>query len=230
MNKQFVLGVLGGMGPESSTHFLHLLTKYSPVQREQDHMRVLVYMNPKTRDRTASILNRESLVKELQQSCNVLLNAGATKMVIICNTAHHYLPILKKKLRVPFYNLIDSTVDYITRRNIKTVLLLATEGTYISGLFERPLSIKGVNVIVPDKKVRHQIMSIIHDIKIRGVSIQHSMLLRRIIDAYPCDSIILGCTELSLLRKNKKMIDPLELMAKRIVLDYFGRVRQRIVS
>jgi aspartate racemase len=49
-----VLGVLGGMGPAATLDFLAKLQAATPVKREQDHLRVLVDINPKVPDRNVS--------------------------------------------------------------------------------------------------------------------------------------------------------------------------------
>ena len=49
-----VLGVLGGMGPAATLDFLAKLQAATPVKREQDHLRVLVDINPHVPDRNVS--------------------------------------------------------------------------------------------------------------------------------------------------------------------------------
>ena len=46
-----VLGVLGGMGPAATVDFLAKLQAYTPAERDQDHIRVLVDINPQVPDR-----------------------------------------------------------------------------------------------------------------------------------------------------------------------------------
>ncbi|MEJ2189400.1 MAG: aspartate racemase, partial [Acidobacteriota bacterium] len=50
--RQKVVGVLGGMGPESTAELLAKIVRATPVVREQDHLRVVVDNNPKIPDRT----------------------------------------------------------------------------------------------------------------------------------------------------------------------------------
>ena len=45
------LGVLGGMGPAATLDFLAKLQATTPAARDQDHIRVLVDINPQVPDR-----------------------------------------------------------------------------------------------------------------------------------------------------------------------------------
>ena len=46
-----VLGVLGGMGPAATLDFLAKLQALTPAERDQDHIRTLVDINPQVPDR-----------------------------------------------------------------------------------------------------------------------------------------------------------------------------------
>lgn len=51
-----VLGVLGGMGPLASAHFMLRLTLLTPAERDQDHIPAVLWSDPRVPDRTAARL------------------------------------------------------------------------------------------------------------------------------------------------------------------------------
>ena len=48
-----VLGVLGGMGPLASAHFMLRLTQLTPAERDQDHIPTVLWSDPRIPDRIA---------------------------------------------------------------------------------------------------------------------------------------------------------------------------------
>src|SRR4051812_25932876 len=51
MNEK-ILGVLGGMGPLASAHFMLRLTLLPPARRDQDHIPAVLWSDPRVPDRT----------------------------------------------------------------------------------------------------------------------------------------------------------------------------------
>ena len=47
-----MIGILGGMGPEATLDLYRHIINLTPAIRDQDHIRVLIYSNPKIPDRT----------------------------------------------------------------------------------------------------------------------------------------------------------------------------------
>src|SRR5260370_37116648 len=97
-----LVGVLGGMGPLATAHFLQDLTELAQGARDQDHVRSLVYCNSKILDRSDAILQRgASPLPELLASVALLERNGVDVIVIPCNTAHYWLPQSRAATRVP---------------------------------------------------------------------------------------------------------------------------------
>ena len=49
-----ILGVLGGMGPLASAHFMTRLTLLTPALVDQDHVPAVLWSDPRVPDRMAS--------------------------------------------------------------------------------------------------------------------------------------------------------------------------------
>ena len=53
------LGVIGGLGPLATAYFYELITLFTEVTREQEHLEILLFSRPAIPDRTAAILRSE---------------------------------------------------------------------------------------------------------------------------------------------------------------------------
>ncbi|MGB9005892.1 MAG: aspartate/glutamate racemase family protein, partial [Candidatus Aminicenantales bacterium] len=51
-----IIGILGGMGPEATAYFYGLLIKHTRAAKDQEHIPVLIWSDPRVPDRTAAIL------------------------------------------------------------------------------------------------------------------------------------------------------------------------------
>jgi aspartate racemase len=72
-----VIGVLGGMGPEATEYMFGLITKNTKVEIDQNHIKVIIYSNPKVPPRTDAILGTgPSPTPYLVESIKVLKQAG----------------------------------------------------------------------------------------------------------------------------------------------------------
>ena len=112
-----VVGILGGIGPEATAELFRRVIKATPVQIEQEHLRIIIDNNPQIPDRTLAILGKgESPLKELIKTALNLERAGIEIIAIPCNTAHYYLDDLRKSVHVPVMDMLTETANYIARQ------------------------------------------------------------------------------------------------------------------
>ena len=76
-----IIGVLGGMGPESSADLLVRITRATPARVEQDHLRVILDSNPKIPNRTDALLSGE--LEPVIAALVVLLVLGALVVLVL---------------------------------------------------------------------------------------------------------------------------------------------------
>ena len=71
------IGILGGMGPEATADLFYRIVKATPVERDQDHPRTIIYSNSKVPDRTPAIAGEgESPLPEMLMAARSLEGAG----------------------------------------------------------------------------------------------------------------------------------------------------------
>ena len=216
-----ILGVLGGLGPLSSAYFYELLTNHTKASRDQDHIDIILSSRATTPDRTAFILGKsdEDPVPFMVEDAKLLEQYGADAIVIPCNTAHYFIDEVRRSVSVPVPSIITETVRHIERNGHKKVAILATEGTVFSGSYQTELERFGLEWEVPNEPGQRVITDIIYgDVK-RGI-VPPSEKLYSVVDplfASGCTCAILGCTELSLLKrqfpKDMRFVDSLEVLA-----------------
>ena len=215
------LGILGGLGPMSGVYFCELLTEHTRADCDRQHLDFLLSSRATTPDRTDFILGRSSddpapvMIEEVRR----LIAAGADRIVIPCNTAHYFYERIAKVSTVPVINIIRETVDFCVQNHIQTVGVLATEGTVFSGAYEEECRRAGVRYLTCSAEEQTVISRIIYD-EIKKGQAPDLVAFRAVADALlrrGAEAVILGCTELSLLKKDvgdaPYWIDSLEVLA-----------------
>lgn len=219
--KDLTLGILGGLGPMSSVYFYELLTAHTKAERDQEHINILLSSRADTPDRTDFILGRSQSdpIYTMISEVNKLIGAGAEIIAIPCNTAHHFYEKISCQASVPVINIIKQTARFCRYLGVKKVGVLATEGTAASGAYKNILSAMGIEYVTCENEDQEIITDIIYE-KIKKGEPANIGLFLRVVDklkALGCEKIILGCTELSLLKRNYKLgsdfIDSMEVLA-----------------
>ena len=225
-----LVGIIGGVGPEATNYFTSLLTKLrGNVKKDQDHIPFLLFNNPQIPDRSGYLLyNQENPVPEMVDTGLLLKKAGATFLVIPCNTAHAFTEEIEKNVGIPVMNMIDLTVQYISKTygQNATVGLLATNGTVKSNIYQDVFKKEApkMKLVLPDEKDQINVMKAIYEIKSFSVNKNNTRLLSNAaanLKEQGATIIILGCTEIPLaLSKeicNFERIDPMEILAERVI-------------
>jgi aspartate racemase len=227
-NPARVLGVLGGMGPLATVDFLRKLLEATPATIDQEHLPVVVSAIPQVPDRTAAFFGRgESPLPALRASAQRLVNAGASGIVMPCNTAHLWFDELQASLPLPVLHLVDAALDAAMEAAAAASLggsrppqapctapaqpvgLLATEATVRSGLYTRRRP-GAVNWVLPDpdeqaKWITPGIAAIKAGQRDRG-----RVLLQRALQALQqrgAGVVLLGCTEIPLVIAESRPMD-----------------------
>jgi aspartate racemase len=125
---------------------------------------------------------------------------------------------------VPILNIIEETVCYLKKRNVTTFGLLATEGTVKSRSYHRLCNDLGMKCLTPSEADQKKISEIIYDAIKQNKPVDLSVFLEisNSLLEEGCECLVLGCTELSLLRQSgldsSVFVDSLEVLAYRTIL------------
>lgn len=222
-----VVGVVGGLGPESTIRLMQAVFDATPAEREQDHIHLIVDSNPKTPDRSQALLGEgESPAPTLCESVRRLTGAGADLIAVACNTAHAFHDEMQAATAVPVLHMIELCARRAGERwpAGATLGLLATTGTVRSGLYQDALGREGRTAAAPEPPEQAELMDAIFGaggIKLGRVeeNAPRVAALGRALMDRGAVAVIAGCTEvgLALAEPGYPVIDPLRLLAEEIV-------------
>lgn len=227
--KKTLLGVIGGMGPLADTVFLHRLHSLTVAKSDRDYIPVIYDGNCKRPDRSDFLTGKsnKSPKESLKASLKKLEREGADVIVMPCNTAHYWLSRIKrhKRRNTLVIDMIYETCLECHRADLKTICLLATEGTYAKDLYGDYLFKLGIDCIYPSKGLKTQISSLIKSLK-NGKRLSLTEIEGEL-SKLSCDGFILGCTELSLANEytdspKLKYIDCLTALSSKVI-KVFGK-------
>ena len=221
------IGILGGLDPLATAALYRKIIEQTKAERDNDHIRVYIDGNAAIPDRTAAILHGgEDPVPEMLSALRHLEACGADCIIMPCNTAHYFLPRLQKETSIPILNMQKITAKVCRERFPgKTAAILATDGTILSGLFDRALDADGVRWLHPAEEEQKTLMPLIYDvIKASKPMEPVRESWERVLDTLRrqgADLFILGCTELPVLsgalRSEGPFLDPTEELAKEAI-------------
>ena len=223
------IGILGGMGPEATIYMFRLIVKLTKVEKDQDHIPLIVFNNPKIPDRTTAIVSGgPSPLPFLVDSAIFLEKAGADFILMPCVTAHYFYKEIVKHISIPFLHLLEESVDYVKRKlgHVKRIGLLATDGTVQTGLFQELFNKNGIEIIPPEKEGQNLLMKALYQkegVKAGYIERPREMILQVLQQLIQdnVDGIIAGCTEIPLVLSQSDMeipyIDPLKIIARKSI-------------
>lgn len=200
-----VLGVLGGMGPAATLDFLAKLQAATPVSREQDHLRVLVDINPKVPDRN---VDGSAPGPVLAAMASGLRASGAQVLAIACNTAHAYAEDVRAS-GLPLIDMLETAGLAARAQGAGVVGVLGT--SLALGLYRDRFSQLGLEVVTLDDHEQVEFMALLYRIK-RGDVGQASRdamaaLAHRLINK-GAQAVIAGCTEVPLVLSQTELSTP----------------------
>ena len=220
------LGVIGGLGPMATAYYLELMIRMTDAKRDQDHPQIIILNIPTIPDRTAYILGRsqENPLPPMVELGKQLKELGASVVATPCITAHYFHEALQEGIGLPLIHGIRCTAQTLFDAGVRRVGLMATDGTVQSGIFQRQVEELGMELVLPDEECQRGVMALIYDQVKAGLEPDLSLFasIRDQLRAKGAQAVVLGCTELSLLKKQQNLgsgiLDALEVLAKESVL------------
>lgn len=212
------IGILGGMGPEATAAFFSLIIKNTAAAKDQEHIPVLIWNNPKIPPRTDAILyGGPSPLRLLLEGVKILEKAGAGLIVMPCITAHYYAPQIAARSNVPFVNLLDESLKHAKKNvpGLRRAGLVASTGTVEAGLFHKTFEKKKIEIMTPGAPEQRAVMKAIfgeNGIKAGTTSgpprASIVRIARRLVER-GAQVVIAGCTEIPLVLREEDLPVPL---------------------
>ena len=215
-----LLGILGGLGPMSGIYFCEMLTQHTYAQKDSDHLNFLLSSRADTPDRSSFILglSSEDPTPRMRSEAKRLEAAGAELLVIPCNTAHYFYSKVAEAVDIPILNIIEETAKLCAIEKTTKGGVLATEGTISSGAYKDIFNSYGIEIAKLTNDEQNFITETIFDRIKSGLKPDTKRFIALCDKLFNngCERIILGCTELSLIKKEHTLpnyvIDSLEVL------------------
>ena len=198
-----LIGILGGMGPLATVDFMEriiALTSSAGASRDQQHLELLVAHLPHIPDRSEAMFgNGESPLPALLRGIDMLNRNEVELIVIPCNSAHYWYDAMRTHSRAPIIHIAEASVAAVPE-DISRVAVLATGGTFRSGLYQRMLVARGLESVDPDAATQPHIAASIREVKAGRLDVSAAHLAAALdwLLAHGAQAIVWGCTELPL--------------------------------
>jgi aspartate racemase len=224
--KKKVLGIIGGVGPLATMLLGEMIVKRTKANTDQQHVNMVITNNTSIPDRTTYILDRSKAnpVPVMISDAAKLKSIGAEVLAVPCNTAHSFYHEIQQGADMQVLHMINETAKRAAQIGAKKVGILATTGTLTTSVYQLACQNAGVQPIVPDEETQEMVMSVIYDdVKAgRPVDFLKWQQIINKLEGLGCDRIILGCTELSIVKKELNLdetyIDSLMVLAESAIL------------
>ena len=208
------VGVIGGVGPMATVYYMQRVIEMTKANCDQEHINMLVFNDCDIPDRTAFITeqSKDNPLPVMVEDAKRLEAAGCEFIVIPCNTAHYFYDELQQAVEVPVINIVEETIVYAKNRiaDLHCVGIMATTGTIVTGTYQKYAEQAGLHYVVPDEHHQAALMRMIYDGVKAGKPVSRSEFdaVANALRAQGAQCLILGCTELSVLKRDLPIDDP----------------------
>ncbi len=215
------LGIIGGLGPMATAYFMRRIIELTDAATDQENIEMVIFNCPSIPDRTGYILGecQESPLPKIIDLARELEHQNVDYIAMPCITAHYFHDQLADSVFIPVSNGIKEAAEYLGQRGIRKVGILATDGTASMHLFDSVFKDYDIKCIYPEPEAQKLVMSIIYDdVKAgRRPNMDEFELVKLQLLGEGAEVVILGCTELSILKRDNdlgpKVLDIVDVLA-----------------
>jgi len=224
------IGILGGMGALASAYFYFALIEELQrvgISRDADFPEIILFNLPVEEMDSTGLENGNArkLILQLKLGLKKLEREGSEIIAIPCNTVHFCYEELQAAVRPRLVNIIKETLEEISRMKVSRVGVLSSQTTSRLGLYEKPLSQMGIEVVSLPSKDQLMVTELIESVLSGRISHKEQEELEKIagrLVAKGAQTVILGCTELPLIKPRTEavgapLLDTSRLLAKGVV-------------
>ena len=219
------VGIIGGIGPASTLdYYSGIINGYRERINDDNYPEIVI--NSVNMTEMLSYIEREdwnALTEMLVGAINHLKAAGAQLAAMASNTPHIIFDRIEKRSPLPLISIVDETIAYAQTKGVKNAVIFGTRFTMRSGLYANAFSKLNIATVTPSEAEQEVIHGIIFPKLEDGIvdlDDKNKMLAlaNRLISEHNADALVLGCTELPLMIKEKD-IDTLTLNTTQIHIE-----------
>ncbi len=231
-----VVGILGGMGPAAGADFARLFVRACADHLQRLGVPVSDQAFPEhwlaqvpVPDRTAALARpgagAHQPLEPMLQAVGKLAALGARAIAVACNTAHAWHASLQQRFpQIEMLHMAHEVARALVAAGEREVGVLATQGTYRTGLYDAALAQAGVRCHVPLPGEQEQLMQGIYaGVKRGDLALARACfepVARAMVERHGVATLLLACTEIPLAlhavpgHGAAVLLDPAEVLAQ----------------
>lgn len=199
------IGIVGGFGAYATLDFYKRILEAFASDSERNYPHIIMDNNFTMPSRTRALIydeNYEEIVRAITDSIMLLMEHDASKIVLVCGTAHYFLDdvyqlLPEAKNRV--VDIIDILGQKLQKKSVDNVLIIAAEGALKKGLYKKRLEKYGICAVQPEESTYEEIRYFIECVKQNRLSEDAIFSFQGFLEQYNLKNVVLGCTEFPVL-------------------------------
>ncbi len=217
------IGIIGGLGPETTSEFYLDLVFSCQKRSKIARPGVIIASVPLPyrieEDLITKNVGSKRYIPYLVAEAERLEKAGADFIVMPCNSLHVFIDEIRNAVSVPVLSIVEETVKFLKKNNLKKVGIVSTSATIENKLYENAFEKNGLEFEKPNDFEQAKMGKFILNL-VNGRQNNHDREeLIRIINDFEnknVDCVVLACTDLQLLipkHPTLKIFDTMKIFA-----------------
>ena len=209
------IGIIGGTTWVSTADYYTLFNqKVNKALGGNHSARVILYSVDFDDVMTFKAEGRDDALKKMMlEAANLLDYAGAECLLLGANTMHMMADFIQERITIPLIHIGEETAKVIAAKGLKKVALLGTKVTMEKDFFHNKLAEYKIESITPGDDDRDFINNSIFtefskEIFTEETRARYTEIIAKLVQE-GAEGIILGCTEIPILLKQKDFDIPL---------------------
>lgn len=204
------VGIIGGIGPESTIEYYKLIISLYREERKDDNYPSLLInsINLKRLRELVTDNRLEEVARYLSAEVERLARGGATFGIIGANTPHIVFDEVEAASLIPLISIVEETCQYAKALGLRRVGLLGATYTMRARFYPKVFEKEAIEIVVPnaaaDQEYVHEkyFAELVHGIVRDETKEALLRIVSRLKAEQQIEGLILGGTELSLILKD----------------------------
>ena len=204
-----LIGIVGGIGPESTIDYYRLfISIYRERRPEGGYPPVVINSIDLAKAlKLVSSNDLAGLAAYMLEEVRRLARAGATHGLLSSNTPHIVFDELRQASPIPLISIVETACRAATERKLKRVGLFGTRFTMQGGFYQKVFAREGIAVTIPepgDQEFIHDtyLNELVNGVVLAATRERYIAIARQMKKEQGIEALILGGTELPLLLRD----------------------------
>lgn len=200
------IGIIGGIGPESTIEYYRLLiNSYREQQRDGSYPSIIINSIDLTKMITWFEANElTEMTAYLVGEVEKLARAGADFGALAANTPHLVFDEISRRSPIPLLSIVEATCEAAKDLNLNRLGLFGTRFTMRAGYYQDIFSAEGITLVLPDADEQDYIHDKYMNELVKGKFLPATRerllaIVTRLKEQEGIQGLILGGTELPLI-------------------------------